>query len=99
MDDTSVNGWSLEVVRGRDAGRSIALGRGEVVWATRSTASRGSTWPIRRATRPGGWRRGRRAGSLGRGLELRDLDSPGGTFVNRQRLLPGQARRAPGRAT
>ena len=26
------------------------------------------------------------------GLSLRDLDSPGGTFVNRQRVLPGQAR-------
>ncbi len=25
-------------------------------------------------------------------LTLRDLDSPGGTFVNRQRILPGQAR-------
>ena len=27
-----------------------------------------------------------------RGLALRDLESPGGTFVNRQRVLPGQAR-------
>jgi pSer/pThr/pTyr-binding forkhead associated (FHA) protein len=27
-----------------------------------------------------------------KGLTVRDLDSPGGTFVNRQRLLPGQSR-------
>ena len=26
------------------------------------------------------------------GLTIRDLESPGGTFVNRQRLLPGQSR-------
>ena len=30
--------------------------------------------------------------SNGQAITLRDLDSPGGTFVNRQRLLPGQSR-------
>ena len=35
--------------------------------------------------------------STGQELTIRDLDTPGGTFVNQQRLLAGQARRlAPG---
>jgi hypothetical protein len=37
---------------------------------------------------------GRQAAVMSRGdaLEIRDMESPGGTFVNRQRLLAGQAR-------
>ncbi len=31
--------------------------------------------------------------SAGQDLTIRDLESPGGTFVNRQRLLSGQSRR------
>ena len=31
--------------------------------------------------------------AAGQDLTIRDLESPGGTFVNRQRLLSGQSRR------
>ncbi len=32
--------------------------------------------------------------STGNEVAIRDLESPGGTFVNRQRLLAGQTRRS-----
>ena len=87
-------GWSLEVVRGKDAGRIFALSTGEVVLGN-APGDRGG---IDLATQEGEGSRRRMAArhaslecSTG-GLAVRDLESPGGTFVNRQRILPGQAR-------
>jgi pSer/pThr/pTyr-binding forkhead associated (FHA) protein len=92
------NHWKLEVVRGRDVGRIFAVepascvlgnsldGQSGVDLAEQEGAS-----SRRMASRHAQLQSGPA------GLYVRDLDSPGGTFVNRQRVLPGQDRRlAPG---
>ena len=88
----------LLVARGgsRTRGRSRVPARSwrDHSWAMLSTASVGSTSWIRKATRRAGWRRVmRRSHPPAQELTIRDLESPGGTFVNQQRLLSGQARR------
>jgi len=88
-----VNGWSLEVVRGREAGRAYALVGPETVLGNALAGAAG----IDLAGQEGDTPRPMAArqavvDATGPGLTLRDLDSPGGTFVNRQRVLPGQAR-------
>jgi hypothetical protein len=89
----SGDGWFLESVRGREAGRVYPLGRGETVLGNALGGAPGidlghqeGDSPRRMAPRQAQFELG------AQGLTLRDLDSPGGTFVNRQRLLPGQAR-------
>lgn len=85
--------WSLEVVRGRDVGRVFELRGGETVLGNGLDGDGGldlrdqETSPTRRMA-------ARQAVLEIRGSDLviRDLESPGGTFVNRQRLLAGQAR-------
>lgn len=89
----SSHGWSLEVVRGREVGRLYAVTQGETVLGNALNGSPG----LNLADQEGGGPRqmaGRQArlDCSGPSLTLRDLDSPGGTFVNRQRLLPGQVR-------
>ncbi len=86
--------WSLEVVRGRDVGRVFDLAGVEVVLGNALDAGAGLDLrdqeggsPRRMAARQAVLE------SKGADLVIRDLDSPGGTFVNRQRLLSGQARR------
>ena len=87
-------GWSLEVVRGKDAGRAFALALGEVVLGNAPgdrrgidlAAQEGDNSPRRMAARHAS------IDCSEGGLALRDLESPGGTFVNRQRVLPGQAK-------
>src|SRR4051812_33696032 len=89
----SGNGWSLEVVRGREAGRVYALGRGETVLGNALNSGPGLDLAPQEGDSPR--RMAARQAQLDlseQGLFVRDLDSPGGTFVNRQRLLPGQAR-------
>ena len=87
--------WVLEVVRGREPRQAIpSSARARSPSAMPWPAHRASTWRIRRSRiRRGGWPAGkpplRPAGDM---LSIRDLESPGGTFVNRQRLLSGQAR-------
>ncbi len=86
--------WSLEVVRGRNPGASYALAAGETILGNALGGAGGFDLSeqegdaLRRMA-------GRHAALDAAGLELTisDLDSPGGTFVNRQRLLAGQARR------
>jgi hypothetical protein len=85
--------WSLEVVRGREAGRVYALGRGETVIGNDLNGTPGldlghqeGDSPRRMAPRQA------RLDVSPAGVQLIDLDSPGGTFVNRQRILPGQSR-------
>ncbi len=86
--------WSLEVVRGRQAGRAYKLGPGETVVGNALNGQPGVDLKDQEGDAP---RRmaGRHAALVSTGVELviRDLETPGGTFVNRQRLLAGQARR------
>jgi hypothetical protein len=88
------NGWSLQVVRGRDPGRVFALGVGEIVLGN----APGDRAGIDLANQEGEGsprKMAARHASLDCShgeLAVRDLESPGGTFVNRQRVLPGQAK-------
>ena len=89
----SDNGWSLEVVRGTDAGRLFVVRAGETVLGNALNGATGIDLAEQEGASPR--RMAARQAQLecgGAGLALRDLDSPGGTFVNRQRILPGQAR-------
>ncbi len=86
------NGWMLEVVKGRQAGRSYALKGAETVLGNAlagrpgiDLADQESDSPRRMAAQQAV------VASSPTGLAVRDLDSPGGTFVNRQRVLPGQS--------
>lgn len=92
----AADNWSLEVVRGREAGRRYALpaGWGEVVLGnapgagtTIDLSDQEANSPRRMAARQARLERG-----AGDRLALRDLGSPGGTFVNQQRVTPGEPR-------
>ena len=88
------NGWSLQVVRGRDPGRVFALGAGEFVLGNAPADRAGIDLAGQEGDQSARKMAARHAAldcSNG-GLALRDLESPGGTFVNRQRVLPGQAK-------
>jgi hypothetical protein len=93
MAQATATRWSLEVVRGRDVGRTYTLRPGETLLGNAPNGDAGvdladqeGASPRRMAARQA------RLVCSDRGLTLDDLESPGGTFVNRQRLLPGQAR-------
>lgn len=91
--DAAHDGWALEVVRGRDAGRTYALNGSEVILGNALKGASGIDLADQEGSSPR--RMAARQASLEfstAGLVLRDLDSPGGTFVNRQRVLSGQAR-------
>jgi hypothetical protein len=86
--------WSLEVVRGRDLGRSYVLEPGETIMGNGKNGERGldlldqeGSSPRKMAARHAS------LSSTGGELTIRDLETPGGTFVNQQRLLSSQARR------
>ena len=91
--DTQANGsLAAQVVRGRDVGRRYPVGAGETPLGNALDGQTGLD------LREQEWNSPRRmAGQhacISRRTEeitIRDLDSPGGTFVNRQRLLSGQA--------
>jgi hypothetical protein len=89
----ATNGWSLEVVRGRDTGKLYALAGGVNVLGNAlggvagiDLADQEGAAPRKMAARQASIE------SQGASVVLRDLDSPGGTFVNRQRVLSGQSR-------
>lgn len=86
--------WVLEVVRGRTVGGRLALNEGESLLGNDLAGAPGIS--LADQEQPGSPRRmAPRHASVslqGDVLEIRDLESPGGTFVNRQRLLSGQAR-------
>ncbi|MEO6811981.1 MAG: FHA domain-containing protein, partial [Isosphaeraceae bacterium] len=93
MTAARVDGWSLEVVRGKDLGRVYALNGEAVVLGNDpgpgpgiNLADQEGNSPRRMAANQA------RLDCLDGALVVRDLDSPGGTFINRQRLLPDQAR-------
>ena len=86
--------WSLEVLRGRDVGKVFEVRGAEFILGNGIDGATGLDLRDQEAGSP------RRMAprhavleSRGSDLFIRDLDSPGGTFVNRQRLLGGQARR------
>lgn len=85
--------WALEIVRGRDVGRRYALGAGETTIGNEPAKGTHVDLSEQEGTSP---RRmsGRQAMlvATAESLVVRDLESPGGTFVNRQRLLSGQDR-------
>src|SRR5437016_4137755 len=86
------NGWTLEVVKGRQAGRSYALRGAETILGNALAGRPGIDLADQEGDSPRRMAAQQAAiASTPAGLALRDLDSPGGTFVNRQRVLPGQA--------
>ncbi len=86
--------WSLEVVRGRDVGRVFSLSATETVLGNDLNGEPGLDLRDQEVSSP---RRMAARQALivltGQDVTIRDLDSPGGTFVNQQRLLSGQSRR------
>ena len=94
MANGNGGGWSLEVVRGKEAGRVFALSGGEVVLGN-APGDRGGIDLATQEAEGSPRRMAARHASLEcstGGLAVRDLESPGGTFVNRQRVLPGLAK-------
>ena len=86
--------WLLEIVRGRDIGRAFLLEPGETVVGNALNGQSGLDLREQEGSSPR--RMAARHASLicsGPDISIRDLDSPGGTFVNQQRLLSGQPRR------
>jgi len=86
--------WVLEVTRGREPGRAYPLENGETILGNAPDGARaldlaGQEASSLKRLAP----RHAALSSSGQELTIRDLESPGGTFVNRQRLLTGQARR------
>jgi hypothetical protein len=86
--------FTLEVVRGRDVGKQYVVDPGENLAGNALGGARGfdladqeQNSPRRMAARQAAFV------ATGESLVIRDLESPGGTFVNRQRLLSGQERR------
>jgi hypothetical protein len=86
--------WALEVVRGREVGRVYELEPGETLLGNALDGHPGLDLKDQEGDSP---RRmaGRQAAIVvsSKELSIRDLESPGGTFVNRQRLLAGQTRK------
>ncbi|MFO0953938.1 MAG: FHA domain-containing protein [Isosphaeraceae bacterium] len=86
------SGLGLKVVRGREVGRVYPLADGRTVLGNLAAAdvldlsAQESASPRRMSARQAEVEA--KPGSLA----VRDLDSPGGTFVNRQRLLSGETR-------
>src|SRR5271166_5735809 len=86
--------WSLEIVRGRELGRVYAVNSGEIIVGNALNGQQGLDLSDQEASSTR--RMAARHAALTctpREITIRDLESPGGTFVNRQRLLSGQSRR------
>jgi uncharacterized membrane protein len=86
--------WQLAVIRGTKLGQMYPVVAGETIVGNALDGGRGLDLTEQEV---GASRRmaARHAliNSAGQDLTIRDLESPGGTFVNRQRLLSGQTRR------
>lgn len=87
------SGWTLVATKGREVGRGYALAPGETILGSAPPRDRGLDLASQEEN---GTRSlaGRHAAIEAHDgvLKVRDLESPGGTFVNRQRLLSGQSR-------
>ncbi len=87
--------WGLEVVRGREAGRSYRIESVSTVLGNALAGASGIDLAAQETDSPRKMAARQAVIDLepvAQKIVLRDLDSPGGTFVNRQRLLPGQGR-------
>lgn len=87
-----VNLWLLEVVRGQDVGKRIPLPGGTIVLGNAPGDGEGVNLSDQEGSSPR--RMAARQALIEvsmKGPVVSDLESPGGTFVNRKRLLPGQA--------
>ena len=86
-NDPNAESWSLEVVRGADAGHRFALAGGIVVLGNALDGAPGIDLSAMEATSPRKMA-GRQAQIhvLNGSILLRDLGSPGGTFVDRRRV-------------
>jgi hypothetical protein len=85
--------WRLEVVKGRTAGRSYPVGSPVTILGNALNGVPGIDLSDQEGDSPRRMASQQAVLEASRGgLALRDLDSPGGTFVNRQRILPGQAK-------
>ena len=94
MANAGENGWGLEVVRGRQVGRIYPLGAGPSVLGASLNGAPGIDLSAEEGPSPRKMAAKQAQVECASGsLSLRDLDSPGGTFVNRQRVLPDQPRR------
>ncbi|HZW34151.1 MAG TPA: FHA domain-containing protein [Isosphaeraceae bacterium] len=92
--DAQPAAWSLAVVRGREVGRVYALAAGETILGNALNGAPGLDLSDQEGGLPRRMAARHAAVTLtGQEAAIRDLDSPGGTFVNRQRLLAGQSRR------
>src|SRR4051794_23991424 len=86
--------WSLVVVRGCDVGRVYAVSTGETIVGNGLDGEAGLDLADQEGGSPRRMAARHAAITLsGQELVIRDLDTPRGTFVNRQRLLSGQSRR------
>jgi len=91
---TQSSSWSLVVVRGREVGWVYAVNSGEITVGNALNGKPG----LDLADQEGSSTRrmaARHAAltSTNKEIAIQDLDSPGGTFVNRERLLSSQPRR------
>ncbi|WP_165232916.1 FHA domain-containing protein [Aquisphaera insulae] len=86
--------WILEIVRGLEPGRAFEPRSGENVLGNALAGASGLDLSGQEPAASPRRMAARQACVIlsGGGLSIRDLDSPGGTFVNRQRLFTGQAR-------
>jgi hypothetical protein len=91
---TQTHRWSLAVVRGREVGRVYALPEGETLIGNFLKGAAGLDLAAQEGTTPRRMEARHAAITLsGHELAIRDLETPGGTFVNQRRLLSGQALR------
>ncbi len=96
MLDPRKSDWNLEVVRGAVAGRAYPLINGEVVLGNRDEGTETRSF-LNLADQEGASPRRMAAHhvALSRSAErtwtIRDLDTPGGTFVNNRRVMAGVA--------
>ena len=91
----SANGacWALVAVKGRELGRGYALEPGETILGSAPPRDRGLDLASQEDAGPRSLAARHAVIEAREGvLTVRDLESPGGTFVNRQRLLTGQSR-------
>ena len=88
--EPSAGNWSLEVVRGAEAGRRFALAGGTVLLGNALNGAPGIDLADQEANSPRKMAARQAQIHVANGsLSLRDLGSPGGTFVDRRRVPSG----------
>ena len=89
----ALSSWHFEVVRGRDPGKVFAVGKDAIVVGNAPGDGSGIDLADQEAGAPRKMAgQHARVETSGDSLQIRDLGSPGGTFVNRVRVVPGTVR-------